>query len=373
MLLKRREERVLLRRGVFLSKPLSCESRVCLRAGVAGLPLERHSALLERGPLGEAGLVGRVLRHAQRTLVSDALRLAVLFVEGGVYADTDVVFLRDVRSLPSFVACEEGPAALPDLTCEAPCQAVLSFSARHPRLGELLADVARRLDGESSPLTRLEDLRSYEASKALVAPLDEDGAGAAKSFLRALLSPWGFLGPQSLASVLKLWREARLSGLAAEDAPLQERRQSVEFPNDSCVFPSLSAEPSSALTLYGASAFFPLHWNKRAENGLHVAAPELWETRLRREGESLWRSRTRDGHVFSLHLYASALHSALGDFQTAATEAREAAFGVLMRSYCLVLCGHLRLGLFAGREANRLLTLEDLFTLKAWLRQRLAL
>ena len=120
--------------------------------------------MLLRQPLGPAAALQRVLQHMLRTLTADVLRVAAVYLEGGVYLDTDVISLQEIRHLSNFVVCED-PKNLNTFECS-PCQAVFSFEAGHPRLKEWLINVALLLDNNTSSSNNSSSSSSSSSSKS---------------------------------------------------------------------------------------------------------------------------------------------------------------------------------------------------------------
>lgn len=93
--------------------------RLHMKNRAAGTPLEYWSANLEKwhdGPFYYAHL-------------SDAARLLVLYKEGGVYFDTDVVFVNSMDSVKNVVGWERSDSL---------CNALMAFDSRNPYLEEVL-------------------------------------------------------------------------------------------------------------------------------------------------------------------------------------------------------------------------------------------
>ena len=228
---------------------------------VSGLPLERHASVLSRQPLGPAVVLKHVLQHMLRTLAADVMRLIAVFIEGGIYLDTDVIVLQEIRHLVNSVSCES-PQGLGTFTCE-PCQAVVSFEAGHQRLSEWMVDVALLLDSNTTTTTsssssnssssssssriwrsllwfcrrRSSSIWSWEGrSKKTLREMMLANAAAERhyrdrinnkgdsssedlAFIRMLLLPWGSIGTRPLQFMLNMWSTERLPNLDARLSP----------------------------------------------------------------------------------------------------------------------------------------------------------
>ncbi|KAL8270659.1 hypothetical protein Esti_005405 [Eimeria stiedai] len=466
-----------------------------LQQYLKGLPLERHAAVLARQPLGPAAQLQRVLQHMLRTLVADLMRLAVVYVEGGVYMDTDVIALQEMRHISNFVTCEV-PQGLSHYGC-ASCQAVFSFEAGHTRLRDWMANAALLLDNPSSSSSSSRWLqrlllrmwtgghvsewswdgrtgRTLEEMLAANRRAEEEylqslssSSSEDESFVRMLLLPWGTIGTKALRFMLDLWARAHVPHLDARVSPpslveslqqqqqqpqqqqqqldlakawpgltrilgkgpptsaaameqhlqrsraLQQQQQqqqqdyedyeayvglpslpwwqqlllhanhfvwgflpglwasppAVSFPSSHLSHPSNDAAASSSLTLYGPQPFYPLSYGAWLADRLEVTSPLLWGPSRAPEGLAHWRQTVKSGRVYALHLYSTMIFAAKGDISEALKSSKDAAIGVLQRSYCGLLCGHQRLALFGGPESSREITNELSETAKRWLKR----
>ncbi|OEH77937.1 hypothetical protein cyc_01089 [Cyclospora cayetanensis] len=343
---------------------------VDLKSYFADLPLERHASTLMRQPLGPAAHMQHVLQHLLRTLVADVLRVALVYVEGGVYLDTDVISLQELRHLSNHVSCEmdEGHASY---SCET-CQAVFAFHAGHPRLREWIANVALLLDGvgggsffgevpalSAARSRRQEDVRaqSLEVRKQQQEVLQQTKREEERA---ELFAAWACRFDRRMLSALQgLWHW--LHALFFPPA--------IYFGDEHLAQPANNARSPDGLTLYGPLPFFSLNHRVEGRHRPGVANDLFWIEAQRRQGVSYWRAVVSAGNIYAVHLYSTQIHNVRGDFAHALEKASSAAIGHIQRSYCTLLCGHLRLQVFAAPDVNRTISNDVVERIKVRLRE----
>eukprot|EP00922_Rhytidocystis_sp_ex-Travisia-forbesii_P042193 GHVS01063063.1.p1 GENE.GHVS01063063.1~~GHVS01063063.1.p1 ORF type:complete len:547 (+),score=65.96 GHVS01063063.1:140-1780(+) len=238
-----------------------------------GTPLE------EVAPLISDYLTNYLANYAQGVVASDIMRLAVLYRDGGIYLDSDMVMLTDVTRLGNSLGCESSKATTSSngrIVVSVPkcvvCNAMMSFFRQHPFLHAAM----HALRAKSKSYSNLRELSKTH---------------------------WGFVGTKLMQDQLEDWYKHHPGSVIGAG----------HF--------NATAPPSGGIHLYGREVFFPLSWDT-SDGDNYVGHPNYWFDARFGNVRAVYERWTSNAPV-ALHLYHAALRRAIGATRFADLLARQ--------------------------------------------------